>query len=444
MDTNELFGKEKISKVLLKLAPPVMLAQLIQALYNIVDSFFVGRASDSGLTALSIIYPIQLLMIAFAVGTGVGINTAMAAKLGTGGTKEANEYAGVGTPLAAVMWLLFAAVCYAIMPAYAKMSTDSPAVIADVIAYGRIVCVLSFGLFLESVWTKILQAHGDMKTPMAAQIIGAITNIILDPLLIFGMFGLPKMGISGAAAATVAGQIAAALVVMKKGFRRSPDRRKYPAYIKRIFALGTPNILMQSAYTFYILGLNLILSGFSDQAVTALGLYYKWQTFFFIPLGAMQTCIVPVISFNYAAHNIERCKKTLSASVIFGIALMSLGTLCFAVIPEQMLRVFSSDEQVVAIGTFGFRIIGISFIPMVTSLIFPVFFQAVGSSVKSSLLTVIRTVILFVPLGYIFSRFGLERFWLTFPVTEIITTTVGFIFYHRFLKTPYVQKGLDK
>ena len=389
MDTNELFGKEKISKVLLKLAPPVMLAQLIQALYNIVDSFFVGRASDSGLTALSIIYPIQLLMIAFAVGTGVGINTAMAAKLGTGGTKEADEYAGVGTPLAVVMWLLFAAVCYAIMPAYAKMSTDSPAVIADVIAYGRIVCVFSFGLFLESVWTKILQAHGDTKTPMAAQIIGAITNIILDPLLIFGMFGLPKMGISGAAAATVAGQIAAALVVMKKGFRRSPDRRKYPAYIKRIFALGTPNILMQSAYTFYILGINLILSGFSDQAVTALGLYYKWQTFFFIPLGAMQTCIVPVISFNYAAHNIERCKKTLSASVIFGIALMSLGTLCFAVIPEQMLRVFSSDEQVVAIGTFGLRIIGISFIPMVTSLIFPVFFQAVGSSVKSSQLSVI-------------------------------------------------------
>ena len=169
MDTNELFGKEKISKVLLKLAPPVMLAQLIQALYNIVDSFFVGRASDSGLTALSMIYPIQLLMIAFAVGTGVGINTAMAAKLGTGGTKEADEYAGVGTPLAVVMWMLFAAVCYAIMHAYAKMSTDSPAVIDDVIAYGRIVCVFSCGLFLESVWTKILQAHGDMKTPMAAQ-----------------------------------------------------------------------------------------------------------------------------------------------------------------------------------------------------------------------------------------------------------------------------------
>ena len=442
--TRDDFGTERVSRILLHLAPPVMLAQLIQALYNIVDSFFVGRYSDAGLTALSIIYPLQLLMIALAVGTGVGINTAIAHYLGLQDRRRAEEMAGTAAPLGLTLWVLFAIVCFLILPGYARMSTDSEKVIREVIVYGRIVCVGSVGLFTESVWTEVLQAEGDMKTPMLAQILGAVTNIVLDPILIFGLFGAPALGIAGAAIATVAGQIAAALIVLRRGFRPSPPLRRYPALAGRIYRLGIPNILMQSAYTFYILGLNLILATFSDQAVTALGLYYKWQTFFFIPLGAMQTCIVPVISFNYAAHNIERCKKTLSASVIFGIALMSLGTLCFAVIPEQMLRVFSSDEQVVAIGTFGFRIIGISFIPMVTSLIFPVFFQAVGSSVKSSLLTVIRTVILFVPLGYIFSRFGLERFWLTFPVTEIITTTVGFIFYHRFLKTPYVQKGLDK
>lgn len=171
MEQSDLFGTEKISKLLLRLAPPVMLAQLIQALYNIVDSLFVGRYSDSGLTALSIIYPLQLLMIAFAVGTGVGINTVMAAKLGIGDRETANEYAGVGTPLAAALWLLFAAVCWAIMPAYARMSTDSEAVIADVVTYGRIVCVFSFGLFLESTWTKVLQANGNMKTPMFAQIL---------------------------------------------------------------------------------------------------------------------------------------------------------------------------------------------------------------------------------------------------------------------------------
>ena len=194
---------------------------------------------------------------------------------------------------------------------------------------------------------------------------------------------------------------------------------------------------MQSAYTFYILGLNLILAGFSDQAVTALGLYYKWQTFFFIPLGAMQTCIVPIVSFNYAAHNIDRCRKALTTSVLFGLALMAVGTLCFEVIPGPMLRVFTKDALVVSIGMYGFRFIGVSFLSMVTSLIFPVFFQAVGFGLKSSLLTVIRTVCLFVPLGWLFSRFGLEWFWLTFPVTELVTTLVGLVFYGQFLKVPY-------
>lgn len=440
MGQTDLFGTEKISKILLKLAPPVMLAQLIQALYNIIDSLFVGRYSDSGLTALSIIYPLQLLMIALAVGTGVGINTVMAAKLGVGNEKEGDEYAGVGTPLAGFMWLLFAVICWFAMPFYAKMSTNSEVIIHDVIVYGRIVCVFSFGLFLESIWTKVLQSCGDMKTPMTAQIIGAITNIVLDPLLIFGMFGFPKMGIAGAAVATVTGQIMAALIVMKKGFRKSPRRQVYPHHIAKIFQLGIPNILMQSAYTFYILGLNLILATFSDQAVTALGLYYKWQTFFFIPLGAMQTCIVPVISYNYAARNIERCKKTLSASIVFGMSLMALGTLCFVCIPSQMLRVFTSDELVIAIGRVGFRFVGISFLPMVTSLIFPVFFQAVGSSLKSSLLTVIRTVILFVPLAYLFSRFGLNWFWLTYPVTEVITSLTGAYFYRQFLNKDYVRE----
>lgn len=185
MEQTDLFRTESVGKILIRLAPTVMLAQLIQALYNIVDSLFVGRYSGSGLTALSIIYPMQLLMIAFAVGTGVGINTVMAAKLGIGNRKEADEYAGIGTPLAIALWFLFALICYRIMPFYARMSTGSQEVIDDVITYGRIVCVFSFGLFLESIWTKVLQSNGDMKTPMFAQIIGAVTNIILDPLLIF-------------------------------------------------------------------------------------------------------------------------------------------------------------------------------------------------------------------------------------------------------------------
>lgn len=423
------FGSDSVMRILLRLAPPVMAAQLIQALYNIVDSFFVGKCSATGLTALSIIYPLQLLMIAIAVGTGVGINTLMAHYMGIGKRHKSDEAAGTGVFLAGAMWLIFAAICYAIMPFYAKMSTPSADVARDVVAYGRIVCVFSFGLFFESIWTKVLQAEGNMKRPMAAQIIGAVVNIVLDPLLIFGLGFFPKLGISGAAIATVTGQIAAALIVMRGGLRRSPALAKYRSYIKRIYTLGFPNILMQSAYTFYILGLNLILKGFSDNAVTALGLYYKWQSFFFIPLGSMQTCIVPLLSFNYAARRYDRCRRTLKDAVLLGFALMAIGTLCFELIPTQMLSVFTDSREVISIGAHGFRFIGVSFIPMVTSLIFPVFFQAINSPAKSSLLTILRTVVLFVPLGWIFARFGLYWFWLTFPITEVITTVAGAAFY---------------
>lgn len=437
MEVTQLFGTEKISKILLKIAPPVIFAQLIQALYNIVDSLFIGRYGESGLTALSIVYPIQLLMIALAVGIGVGINTIMAAKLGIGKKEDSNIYASIGTPFILIVYLLFALFFYFFLPSYATLSSHSEKVIQDVIDYGQIVCVFSFGLFLESVWSKISQAEGDMKIPMLAQILGAITNIVLDPILIFGLCGFPSLGIKGAAIATVTGQIVAAFVVAKKGIRKSKRTKTFWHYIKKILLMGIPNILMQSAYTFYIFGLNLILSSFSDQAVTALGLYYKWQTFFFIPLGSMQTCIVPIVSFNYSAHNLERCKKTLSTSIVFGLIFMSLGTLCFEVIPGNMLKVFTADPTVLAIATIGFRFIGISFIPQVTSLIFPVFFQAVGAGLKSSMLTIIRTMFLFVPLGFLFSRFGLNWFWLTFPVTETITTVVGFFFFYKFLKNPY-------
>ena len=403
--TQTFMKEKKILPLVLSMSLPMVISMAVNSLYNIVDSFFVGRYSDAGLTALSIIYPLQLLMIALAVGTGVGINTAIAHYLGLRDTPRAEEMAGTAAPLGLALWVLFALVCYFILPGYARMSTDSEEVVREVIVYGRIVCVGSAGLFTESVWTKVLQAEGDMKTPMLAQILGAVTNIVLDPILIFGLFGLPALGIAGAAIATVAGQIAAALLVMRRGFRPSPALRRYPALAGRIYRLGIPNILMQSAYTFYILGLNLILATFSDQAVTALGLYYKWQTFFFIPLGALQTCMVPIVSFNYAAQRLDRCRETLKVSLLWGLALMFLGLLCFEFLPGPMLRLFSRD-----------------------------FFQAVGYAGKSSLLTILRTVVLFVPLGWALSLLGLHAFWLTYPITEVVTSLVGFGFYRQFLR----------
>lgn len=443
-DTNTLYGETKITKVLFKVAPPVMLAQLIQALYNIVDSLFVGKYDNNGLNSLSVVYPIQLLMIALAVGTGVGINTRISYAIGQKKEKEAESYAGMGLFLAVTLWILFSLITFVLMPLFSSISTNSKAVHDQVIIYGRIVCVGSIGVFLESIFSKILQAKGDMKTPMIAQIVGALINIILDPILIFGLFGINEMGITGAAIATIVGQIASALIVMKKAITKSPNIKTYKTYIKNIYISGIPNILMQSAYTFYIFGLNLILVSFSDDAVTALGLYYKWQTFFFIPLGALQTCIVPLIGYNYATKNINRCKETLNTSILFGVCLMFLGTLCFELIPGVMLRVFSDNENVIKIGITGFRIIGISFIPLVTSLTYPVFFQAVSSPIKSSLLTIIRTVILFVPLGYLFSRFGLNYFWFTYIATEIITSVVGYIFYKGFIVNYRVKYSIQK
>ena len=306
---NQYFGTEKTMKILFKLAPPVMLAQLIQSLYNIVDSFFIGKFSGYALTALSVIYPMQLLICAIAVGTGVGVNTVMARFYGQKRTSKAINTAGIGTVMAVVSWFIFALISFFIIKPYALISAESEIVHEYTITYGRIIGIFSFGIFLESTWTKILQSQGDMKTPMIAQIVGALTNIVLDPILIFGMFGIKPMGVAGAAIATVIGQSLAAAITGIKGFYKPPKLNIFLPYVKQIYAAGLPNIIMQALWTVYILGLNVLLASFSDASVTVLGIYYKLQSFFFIPLNALGVCIVPVLSFNYAINRKDRCKR---------------------------------------------------------------------------------------------------------------------------------------
>ena len=300
---NSIFGTQRISKLLLKLAPPIMAAQLIQALYNIVDSYFIGKFSADGLSALSVIFPIQLLINAFAVGTGVGVNTVMAKYYGLKEGKKANETAGVGIMLSVLSWIVFAAVSCLIMGVYCKMSLKSTAAQEYAKSYGLIVCAFSIGIFTESNFSKILQAKGDMKTPMTAQIVGALINIIFDYLLIFGIGKIKPLGVSGAAIATVLGQIIAAIITGLKAYTK-PDIKLIKKYIKPIYKAGTPNILMNALCTIYIVALNMILVSFSDEAVTVLGLYYKLQTFLLIPLLALTTCIIPILSFNYAAKKV--------------------------------------------------------------------------------------------------------------------------------------------
>mgnify|MGYP004529626233 FL=1 len=433
-DAGALFESEKVWKLLLRITPPVMLAQLIQALYNIVDSYFVGRYSGNGLTALSVIFPLQLIITALAVGTGVGLNTQMSRLYARRRREEADAAAGAGMVLAVLSWLVFAVVSLLLMRPYVRLSANTPEAVDYAVTYGNIVCGGSLGIFLESCWTKVHQAGGNMKLPMAAQIAGALTNIVLDPILIFGLGPVPELGVAGAAIATVAGQFVAAAITGVRGWRRPPALKKLGTYARPIYRLGYPSILMQSLYTVYIVALNVILAGFCDEAVTVLGLYYKLQTFFFIPLMGLETCIVPVLSYNYTRARYDRCREIMRVAFLISSAFMLVGTLCFWLIPGPMIGLFSRDAQVLAIGVHAFRLIGLSFLPAVLSLLFPVFFQAIGMGRPSVLLSLTRQIFCLIPIFWLLSLLGLSWTWLAFLLSECITDIPGILLYCKTLR----------
>ena len=439
MDTaaqTEFFAQEKISKVLRKLAPPVMFALLIQALYNIVDSFFVGQFSVAGLTALSVIFPIQFIAISVAVGTGVGVNTYMARKYGQENPQAADKAAGTGMVLELISWFVFAVLCYAFMRPYVLTSASEAEAVEAAVVYGNIVCLGSIGVFLEGNWTKVQQAQGKMQVPMLAQVAGALINIVLDPLLIFGWGFVPALGIAGAAYATVIGQLLAALITYFAGYRRPPTQlAELWFYTKRIYYYGYSSILMQASCTVYIVFLNMVLAGFSDAAVTVLGLYYKLQTFFFIPLLGLCTCIVPVLSFNYARKAYERCRETVRESCYISAAFMLVGFSCFVFLPEQVINIFSDDAEVHKIGLLAFPIIGTSFFSAVFSLMMPVTFQALGFGRTSTLLALTRQIFLLMPSFWLLSLIGLNYTWLAFPISETVAGGLGFYLYRRVIRS---------
>lgn len=430
----EFFGTESIWRILLKISPPVMLSQLVMSMYNIVDSLFVGKYSGAGLTALSVIYPLQLIITALAVGTGVGVNTYMSRMYAKGDVKKANATAGTGTMLAVIMWAVFAAISAGIMRPYINAMANAPEAIEYAYQYGMVVCVGSLGTFLEGVWSKVHQSHGNMRVPMIAQLAGAGTNILLDWIFIFGMGALKPMGVLGAAIATIIGQFISAIIVGIKGSKKWQKPREFADCSKQIYKLGLPSIFMQLMFTVYIVVLNGILTKFSDEAVQVLGLYYKLQTFFFIPLFGLQTCIVPVLSFNYARKNYSRDIRIMNDTLIISAVFMLLGVLCFEFFPKTFIGIFTKDARTLEIGATAFRIIGSSFIPAVFSLTFPVFFQAIGKSVQSIILSVIRQFCGLMPLFYAFSFIGLDYTWIAFPVAETITTIIGFAMYIAQLK----------
>lgn len=420
--------KTPILKLLLKMSLPVMCALLIQSAYNIIDSYFVSQYSSEGFAALAIIFPIQLLMTALSTGTGTGLNILISRMDGNKDLEHQKDVIKSGLFLGLLNYILFVVIALSMLNYYFKISTTNTLVRTQGILYARIIFIGSLGLFIEANCTKLLQAKGNMVMPMIAAIIGAIVNVILDPLLIFSF----KLGIQGAAIASIIGQIIAMLITLAETFKIY----KHNGHIVlnhciKIYKSGLPSIIMQSLYTLYIVGLNLILKQFTEDAVTVLGIYYKLQTFFFIPLMGLQQAIVPIISYNYGSKNKERIKKVFQYSLMIALSVMLVATLIFILFNHELVSIFSTSISILNISRIALPVISLSFIPAGFSMIFTVYFQGIDQGKNSLMITLLRQIFLLVPLAYLFHYLGLNYVWFTFPVTEIISVVACFILFHR-------------
>ena len=422
MDMNNI----SIPKLLFKMSPPVMLALLIQSIYNIADSFFVARYSTEGLTALSIVYPIQLLITALATGTGAGVNILISRLDGRGKSKAQYDIIKSGLILNIFHFGLFVFLGNIMVNSYFSVSTGNVVVKEQGILYSRIIFSGSLGLFTESMCTKILQARGNMIIPMIAQVTGSIVNIILDIVLIFGMGRIPAIGITGAAVATVIGQWVAMMITLFAVRKKYSLRGKFKlGTCKLIYINGIGSIVTQLLYTIYIVGLNMVLKIFTEDAVTVLGIYYKIQSFFFIPLLGFQQVLLPLFSYHYGSGDSKRNREILKCSIMFSVSIMALATGIFFAFPESLVRIFSTKSAIVAIGKYAFPVISISFVFAGLTIVITSYLQGIEHIKASLFIIVLRQIVLLVPLAWLFHFIGLKAVWWTFPITEIIASMAG-------------------
>lgn len=423
-------GTMPVPKLVFSMAMPMVISMLIQALYNIVDSAFVGRYSSEALEAVSIAFAIQNLMIAVATGTGVGVNALLSRHLGEKNTKSANKTANTGIFLAIMSYIVFAIIGLTALEPFYKMQSDIP----EVIEYGKqyliIITVGGFGIFAEIIGERLLQATGKTIFSMITQGTGAIVNIVLDPIMIFGMFGFPAMGVYGAALATVTGQCVAAVLAFvfnikfnkeitinfKKVFK--PDMNE----IKKIYAVGIPSILMSSITSVLTVGFNLILKQFSEDAITVFGVYFKLNSFVFMPIFGLNNGIVPVLAYNYGARKPDRIKKTIKLAMTCAIVYTVIGFAVFQIIPDKLLMIFNASESVLAIGVVALRVIAVSFLFAGFDIIGGTVFQAIGNPIHSLLMSVLRQLVIILPAAYLLSLLGtVDAVWWSYPIAEAIS-----------------------
>lgn len=419
-------GNMDIKKLIIKMSLPAMLSMIVQALYNVVDSIFVAKISEQALTALSIAFPIQLIIVALFVGLGLGINSFMSRKLGEGNKNDAINTAEHGFAIGIVLWIILA-ICSVFVPEmFAKLFTDDPVIIKYAVQYTKIIMLFSFGSIIAEVCMNILRSTGDMLSSMKIQLLGAITNLVLDPILIFGLLFFPELGVQGAAIATVIGQISAMIYALKlvlrneNGLKLNLKKFHYSSVITgEIFKVGIPAMFMQILGSVMVSGINLILAGFSGTAVAVFGAYFKLQSFIYMPVFGLTQGIMPIVGYNYGAKNKHRVMEAVKYGCIFACAIMLVGTTLFVIFPRQLLMLFNSTPQMDAIGIECLRIISIGFVFSGISIVLSTVFQAFGKAKVSLIISFARQIIILLPLTFILSKLiGLTGVWIAFPISE--------------------------
>ena len=440
-------GVMPIGKLLFNMAMPMIISMLVQALYNVVDSIYVSRISESAVTALSLAFPIQNLQIGCAVGIGVGVNALLSKSLGEGNREMANKTAGNGIFLALMGTLLFVLVgIFGVRPYY-EMQGTSLEVTEGGIIYSRICCVWTMGIYFSILMERLLQATGRTFHTMITQGLGAITNIVLDPVFIFGVdaLGIPAMGIAGAAVATVIGQWASALLALIFNLVFNPDVKLGLKYIKPdgkvvkpILAVGVPSAIMNGIGSITNFSMNQILLGFQAVGETAagvFGIYFKLQSFFFMPLFGLNGATISIIAFNYGARKPERIVKTLKIACASGLALMVTGFLVFQITPDLLLNMFNPSESFLVMGRACLRTISFCFPMAAISIVLGASFQALGNGIYSTIVSVCRQMVVLLPVAYLLSLSGnVNLVWLAYPIAELASGAATAFFFIRIFK----------
>lgn len=431
-------GVMPVNKLILNMSLPMMVSMLVQALYNIVDSIFVAKLSENALTAVSLAFPIQTLLIALGTGTGVGVNSLLSKQLGERNFKQVSKTAMNGIFLAVLSYIVFVIVGFtAVRPFYASQIKDAGSETFTMgVEYLTIVCVCSFGLYAQLIFEKLLQSTGKTLYSMITQAVGAILNIILDPILIFGLFGMPRLGVAGAAIATVIGQIAGGtlglyfnikknkeIALSIKGFR--PDGNT----IANIYKVGVPSIIMQAIGSVMTYGMNRILITFSETATAVFGVYFKLQSFFFMPVFGLNNGMIPIVAYNYGAGKRSRLVKAIKCSFVYAFVLLFVGFVVFETVPATLLGMFEASDEMLAIGVPALRIIGVHFLIAWFCIIAGSVFQALGNGVYSLVVSVARQLVVLLPAAFILARLGgLHAVWWAFPIAEGMSLCVSAFF----------------